>query len=304
MEASKFIWMDGEMVPWADARVHVLSHALHYGSGVFEGIRAYETPDGTAVFRLTEHMERLHRSARAYRIPLSWSVGDLNEAAKEVLRVNELEAGYIRPLAFLELGSIGLNPAGAATKTIVAAWRWGAYLGEDGLENGIRTTVSSWRRIDHGMLVPEAKGTGQYLNSILAKTEAVSSGYDEAILLNSQGFVAEGSGENIFVARDGVVTTPPITDGCLDGITRDSVIKLLSEAGHPVVEASRTRADLYYADEIFLCGTAAEVTPVREIDHRAIGEGRPGPITRNAQRLFRDAVTGKLDQYRSWLTYV
>jgi branched-chain amino acid aminotransferase len=304
MEASRVIWMDGEFVPWDEATVHVLSHGLHYGAGVFEGIRAYETPTGTAVFRLIEHMERLHRSAKAYGIPLRFGVDELVQASRKLLVDNELEAGYIRPLAFYGLGSIGLNPAGAEVRVIIAAWRWGAYLGEEGLKNGIRTRVSSWRRIDQATLNTNAKGTGGYLNSILAKQEAVRDSYDEAILLNNQGCVAEGSGENIFVVKDGVVTTPPVSAGILEGITRDSVMTMLRDEGHHVQEANLIRSDLYYADEIFFTGSAAEVTPVREVDDRAVGDGRPGPVTRTAQDLFQRAVTGRLEAYHHWLDYV
>lgn len=296
--------MDGEFVPWEEATVHVLSHGLHYGAGVFEGIRAYETPTGTAVFRLTEHMERLHRSAKAYGIPLRYGVDELVQASRKLLVDNELEAGYLRPLAFYGLGSIGLNPAGAEVRVIIAAWRWGAYLGEEGLKNGIRTRVSSWRRIDQATLNTNAKGTGGYLNSILAKQEAVRDSYDEAILLNNQGYVSEGSGENIFVVKDGVVTTPPVSAGILEGITRDSVMTMLRDDGHHVQEANLIRSDLYYADEIFFTGSAAEVTPVREVDDRAVGDGHPGPVTRTAQDLFQKAVTGRLEPYRHWLDYV
>jgi branched-chain amino acid aminotransferase len=304
MEPSRVIWVDGEFVPWDEATVHVLSHGLHYGAGVFEGIRAYETPTGTAVFRLTEHMERLHRSAKAYGIPLQYGVDELVKAGRQLLADNELESGYLRPLAFYGLGSIGLNPAGAVVHVIIAAWRWGAYLGDEGLENGIRTHVSSWRRIDQGMLNPNAKGTGGYLNSILAKQEAVKNHYDEAILLNYEGFVSEGSGENIFVVKNSVVTTPPVTAGILEGITRDSVMTMLRDAGHHVQEENVIRSDLYYADEVFFTGTAAEVTPVREVDDRPVGDGRPGPVTRKAQDLFQKAVTGRLEAYRHWLDYV
>jgi len=292
------------MVPWADATVHVLTHALHYGTGVFEGIRAYETPDGTAIFRLPEHMARLHRSAKAYGIPLAHPVDDLIEAARQIITSNELEAGYIRPLVFHELGAIGLNPATASVKTIIAAWRWGAYLGDDGVANGIRVRVSSWRRIHQSSFVPVAKGTGQYLNSVMAKQEAVATGYDEALLLNMDGNISEGSGENLFLVREGVVFTPPIASGILDGITRASVISLLTDEGVPVREATLTRGDLYSADELFFTGTAAEVTPIREVDDRPVGTGKPGPITKRAQDLFAQAVTGKLPAYKSWLTYL
>jgi branched-chain amino acid aminotransferase len=304
MDSGKYIWMDGEMVDWDSATVHVLSHALHYGTGVFEGIRAYETPDGTAVFRLREHIERLHRSAKAYGLHLAHPVDDLIEACRQIIAVNELEAGYIRPLSFYELGTIGLNPGNARVRTIIAAWRWGAYLGEEGLARGIRVRVSSWRRIHQSSFVPVAKGTGQYLNSVLAKQEAVATGYDEAVLLNMEGNISEGSGENLFLVRDGELVTPPVASGILDGITRASVMRLLADEGVPVREATLTRGDLYAADELFFTGTAAEVTPIREVDDRPVGSGEPGPLTRRAQDLFAQAVAGKLSAYRSWLTFV
>jgi branched-chain amino acid aminotransferase len=304
VEPSELIWVDGELVPWADATVHVLSHALHYGSGVFEGIRAYETPEGTAVFRLTDHLHRLHRSARAYRIPLTWAVDELARATFGLLSANRLEHGYIRPIVFYGLGSIGLDPAPAELRCVIAAWRWGTYLGEEGVSRGIRAQVSSWRRIDDASFVPSAKGTGQYLNSILAKQEAIAHGCDEAIMLNRDGHVSEGSGENLFVVRGGAVFTPPLGAGILDGITRDSVTTLLREDGVEVFEAAVTRGDLAGADEVFMTGTAAEVTPVREIDGRPVGSGEPGPVTRRTQHLYRQAVTGRLAAYRHWLEFV
>ena len=304
MEASKYIWLDGEMVAWDDAQVHVLTHALHYGSSVFEGIRAYATADGPAVFRLEEHMQRLVDGCKAYLIPLEYSVEELCETAREVVRVNELPSAYIRPLAFLGLGSIGLNPAGAETHVMMAAWTWGTYLGDDGVKNGIRGRVSSWRRIDHQSLIPSAKGGGAYLNSILAKSEAVKAGYDEALMLNTQGYLAEGSGENVFVVKNGVVTTPPASDGCLGGITRDSVMQILEAGGYTVQEKSMTRANLYTADEVILCGTAAVVTPLREIDDRPIGTGMPGPVTCYVQDTFAKAVRGELPEYHHWLARV
>jgi branched-chain amino acid aminotransferase len=304
METSRLIWMDGELVPWEEAKVHVLVHALHYGTGVFEGIRAYETPDGTAVFRHREHMERLHSSARSYGLELEWTVDELMEAARLTIRENELESAYVRPLVYLGGGSLGLNPTGVPTKTSIAAWRWGAYLGEEGLLNGIKVRVSSWRRLDHQAFVPNAKGTGAYINSVLAKREAIRDGYDEAILLNMRGFVAEGSGENLFVVKKGTVLTPPVAAGILDGITRATVMELLSDDGHEVVEHELTRSDLYNADELFFSGTAAEVTPIRELDGHAVGEGKPGPVTRRAQELFKDTVTGRLQRYRAWLDFV
>ena len=284
MEPTKYIWFDGEMVPWADANIHVLSHALHYGTGIFEGIRAYETPDGTEVFRLTDHMARLHQSAKAYNMKLDWSVPTLVEAAKETLRVNGLESGYVRPITFLELGALGLNPSGAKVRTAIISWRWGAYLGEEGVRNGIRVRVSSWRRFPNTAF-PNAKATGTYINSILAKMEAVDAGYDEAIMLNHDGVISEGSGENLFVVRNGVVYTPPIAVGCLDGLTRNAVMTLLAEEGYEIVERTLDRSDLYYSDEVFLTGTAAEVTPVREIDDRAVADGIPGPVTVSLKTL-------------------
>ncbi len=304
MEPSKHIWMDGKLVPWEEATVHVLVHALHYGAGVFEGIRAYDAQGGTAIFRLRDHIDRLHRSANAYGIPLDWSVETLMGACRQVVRENELEAGYVRPLVFYGLGSIGLNPAAAEVKTAVAAWRWGAYLGEDGLANGIRVRISSWRRISPNSFVPTAKGTGQYLNSILAKQEAVRTGYDEAVLLNDSGTISEGSGENLFIVRDGIVLTPPVAAGILDGITRASVMTLLAEEGVEVREASLTRGDLYGADEAFFTGTAAEVTPIREVDDRSVGSGKPGPVTKRVQELYHAAVRGNIPHYLHWLDYV
>lgn len=304
MEPVTHIWMDGELVAWEDATVHVLSHALHYGTGVFEGIRAYDTDEGPAVFRLTDHMQRLVRGAAAYQIPLPYSADDLTKAAREVISANELGACYIRPIVFLGTGSMGLNPKGAEPRVAVAAWRWGAYLGDEGLQNGIRVGVSSWRRIHQSMFIPDAKGTGGYINSVLARLEANAAGFDEALLLNMDGYIAEGSGENLFVVRDGVVRTPPTSAGALNGITSQSVIELLRDDGVTIIEANLTRSDVYYADEAFFTGTAAEVTPIREIDHRTIGSGSPGPVTKRAQELFMAAVTGKLDAYRHWLELV
>jgi len=303
MEPLKYIWLDGEMVPWDEANVHVLTHAIHYGTAVFEGIRAYETPQGTAVFRLTKHMERLLQSAKAYQMPAEWSVEDLTKATKELLAANEMEAGYIRPIKFLELGAVGLNPTNARVRTAIISWRWGAYLGEEGMRDGIRVRVSSWRRFPMDVF-PNAKASGTYINSILAKMEAVADGYDEAIMLNVDGKISEGSGENIFLIRDGLVYTPPVSAGCLDGITRDSVVTLLEEDGYKVVEKTFARSDLYYCDEVFFTGTAAEVTPVREVDNRAVGEGKPGPVTKRAQELYLDTVHGRMLTHPEWLEYV
>ncbi len=304
MKATEYIWMDGALVPWGDATVHVLSHGLHYGTGAFEGIRAYETETGTAVFRLTDHIERLRRSTKAFGIPFEYSVTELVEACKELLRVNGLRSGYIRPITFYGTGSMGLNPAGAKVHLVIASWEWGAYLGEDGVKNGIRVAVSSWRRLGHNAFMPDAKGTGGYVNSVMAKMAAINAGYDEALLLNEAGLIAEGSGENLFMVRDGILYTPPSSSGALDGITRDSVRRLLEEDGHTVKETAVTRTDLYYADEVFFTGTAAEVTPVREVDDRPVGDGKPGPVARRAQELFMGTVHGELDLHPEWLEYV
>jgi branched-chain amino acid aminotransferase len=304
MEATEHIWMDGSLVPWDEAKVHVLSHGIHYGTGAFEGIRAYDAVDGTAVFRLTDHMERLARSTKALGIPFEYAVDELVEAAKELMRVNKLQSGYIRPVTFFGTGSMGLNPAGARVHMVIAAWEWGAYLGEEGVRDGIRVAVSSWRRIGQNSFMPDVKGTGGYMNSVLAKTAAIKAGYDEALLLNEDGLIAEGSGENLFMVRKGIVHTPPTSAGALDGLTRNSVYQLLEEDGYTIKESAITRSDLYYADEVFFTGTAAEVTPVREVDDRPVGDGIPGPVTRRAQELFMGAVTGKLDLHPEWREYV
>ncbi len=304
MQPTKYIWMDGEFVDWDDATIHVLSHGLHYGTGAFEGIRAYETDRGPAVFRLTEHIERLARSSKALGIPIEWSVDEIVKASKELFSANGLTSGYIRPLVYYGTGSMGLNPAGASAHTMIATWEWGAYLGEEGVTNGIRVKVSSWRRIGHDSLMPNAKLTGGYVNSVQAKQEALRGGYDEALMLNTDGFVAEGSGENLFLIRNGVVRTPSLASGVLEGLTRDTVITLLRDDGYEVIETEMTRTDLYYADEMFFTGTAAEVTPIREVDDRPVGDGRPGPVTKRAQEMFMDTVTGRNERHSDWLDYV
>ena len=304
MEPSSHIWNDGELVPWDNATVHFLSHALHYGTGVFEGIRAYNTPEGTAVFRLHEHMVRLGASAKAYAIPMQWSADQLDQACLDLLRATELESAYIRPLVFYGTGSIGPNPVGNVVHTMMAAFSFGAYLGEDGIKRGITAMVSSWRRISHTSLIPTAKGAGGYLNSMLAKQEATAAGYDEAIMLNDSGSVSEGSGMNLFTVEKGVVYTPPVSAGILEGITRNSVVELLRNEGVEVRETDLARGSLYTAEEVFITGTAAEVTPVREIDRRPVGVGEPGPVTRKVQDMFAAAVNGKHDDYTHWLTYV
>ena len=302
IEPSEKIWMDGNLVPWDEAKIHVLTHSLHYGSGVFEGIRAYETRKGPAVFRLTDHIARLYRSAKIYTIEIPYTPEELIEATKETVRASGLPACYIRPLVYLGYGEMGLNPLLSPVNVSIAVWPWGAYLGDEGVTHGVRMKISSWRRHDPNIIPPAAKGTGQYINSQLAKVEAIKAGYDEAILLNPQGLVAEASGENIFIVREGEIITPPLSAGALIGITRDSVIKIARDLGIGVHEAELVRTDLYTADEVFVCGTAAEITPVREIDDRVIGD--PGPLTKKVQEIFHAAVRGDLEQYSSWLEHV
>lgn len=304
IQAVEKIWMDGELVPWAEARVHVLSHALHYGSGVFEGIRCYETTRGAAVFRLPEHIRRLFRSAHIYTMDVPYSQEAVIEAVKETIRANGLSSCYIRPLVFRGYGEMGLNPLTTPVNVSIAVWPWGAYLGEEALEAGVRIKVSSWKRNDQNSLPPAAKATGQYINSILAKVEAIKGGYDEAIMLNMGGTVADGSGENVFAIRDGVIATPPISAGCLGGITRESVIEIARDLGYEVREEHLVRTDLYLADEVFFTGTAAEVTPVCEIDDRKVGEGHRGPVTKEIQGTFFAATKGELNKYEHWLTPV
>jgi branched-chain amino acid aminotransferase len=298
------IWMDGELVDWRDATVHVLSHALHYGTGVFEGIRAYETSRGAAVWHLDEHLRRLYRGAKLYHLEIPFSPEALTEATKEVIRANALNACYIRPLVIRGYGEIGVNPLEAPVNVTIAVWPWGAYLGEEALEQGVRIKISSWRRNGQNSLPAGAKATGQYINSVLAKVESLKAGYDEAIMLNEQGMITDGSGENVFVVRGGVLVTPPTQAGCLDGITRNTVITLARDLGYPVREDNLVRTDLYNADECFFTGTAAELTPIREVDDRAIGEGHRGPVTKELQSAFFAATKGENPAYPDWLTYV
>jgi branched-chain amino acid aminotransferase len=294
--------MDGALVPWEDAKIHVLTHTLHYGSGVFEGIRAYTTRRGPAVFRLTDHMERLHRSGKIHLIDIPFGVEKLAEATKELVRLNEHEACYIRPLVYRGYGEMGLNWINVPVNVMIATWAWGTYLGDEGLAKGVRMKISSWRRYDHNALPPAAKATGQYINSSLAKVEAVKAGYDEAIMLNAEGNVADATGENVFMIRDGMIVTPPTAAGALEGITRDSVIKIATDLGIPVAERNLVRADLYTADEVFVTGTAAELVPVRSVDDRVLGD--PGPVTKKLQEVYFAAVKGELDRYSSWNEYV
>src|SRR3954466_11455676 len=296
------IWMDGALVDWDDARIHVLTHSLHYGCGVFEGIRAYDTAQGPAVFRLTDHIERLFASAKIFMIDIPFTVQEIVEATKETVKVNGLPSCYVRPIVYLGYGEMGLNPLPCEVNVSIAVWPWGAYLGEESLEAGVRMKVSSWRRMDPNINPVAAKGTGIYINSSLAKVEAVQSGYDEAILLNTQGFVAECTGENLFIVKDGAVITPPLSSGALGGITRDSVMTIARDLGYPVREEQLLRHDLYLADEAFLTGTAAEVVPIRSVDDREIGNR--GEITRTLQETYFAAVRGDVERYKDWLEYV
>ena len=300
-EKTEKIWMDGELVPWEQAQVHVLTHSLHYGSGVFEGIRTYATADGPAVFRLTDHIERLLDSAKLIMMEIPYSRDELVEACKLVVRESGLDSCYVRPIAFLGYGEIGLNPLPCDVNVAIAAWPWGAYLGEESLATGVRVKVSSWRRMDPNVNPVAAKGTGIYINSSLAKVEAVKSGYDEAILLNTQGYVAECTGENVFIVRDGVLVTPTLASGALAGITRDSIMTIARDLGYDVREEQLLRHDLYLADEAFLTGTAAEVVPIRSVDDRVIGD--PGEMTRKLQETYLATVRGQVDRYKDWLEH-
>jgi branched-chain amino acid aminotransferase len=298
------IWLDGGFVDWADAKVHLLTHTLHYGLGVFEGIRCYRTDDGrSAVFRLSEHIRRLFDSARINLLEIPFSPEEIEEATLETMRRNHLQEGYMRPLVFIGDGEMGLNPGGNAIRVAIMAWAWGAYLGEESMERGIRAKVSTFSRHYVNAKMTKGKTCGDYVNSILAKREALMDGYDEAIMLDTQGLVSEASGENIFVVRDGVLRTPPLHT-VLDGITRETVCELAADKGIQVEERSITRDDLYIADEIFLTGTAAEVTPVREVDHRMVGDGRRGPVTELLQECFFSVAAGRDAKYESWLRYL
>ncbi len=304
MEQVDLIWHNGELVAWEDAKVHVLTHGLHYGTGVFEGIRCYETTHGPAIFRHQEHIARLFKSAELYYMPIPYTAEQLRAATHELIVANGLSECYIRPIAFRGYGQMGLFPLDAPVEVSIAAWPWGAYLGEEGKARGVRAKVSSWRRISHDSLIPHAKASGQYLNSVLAKIEATKAGYQEAILLDFHGFVCEGSGENIYVVRDGAIITPPQTASILDGINRRSVLTIARDLGYEVIERDLARAELYLADEVFLSGTAAELCPVSEIDDHTIGTGVPGPVTVAIQRVFEDALHGRDPRYAEWLDVV
>ncbi|HEU5301048.1 MAG TPA: branched-chain amino acid transaminase [Acidimicrobiia bacterium] len=301
IEKTDKIWMDGELVDWDEAKVHVLTHTLHYGSGVFEGIRAYATDRGPAVFRLTEHMRRLHDSANLLMMDIPYSVEELVEATKETIRANGLDSCYVRPIAFLGYGEMGLNPLPSPVQVSVAVWPWGTYLGDEGVKNGVRMKISTWRRVDPNINPVAAKATGVYINSSLAKVEALKGGYDEAIMLNMAGTVSEATGENVFVVKNGVLLTPPISAGALEGLTRDTVMTIARDLGYEVREQTLLRTDLYLADEAFLCGTAAEVVPIRSVDDREIGE--PGEVTRKIQETYFAIVHGQVEKYADWLEY-
>jgi branched-chain amino acid aminotransferase len=298
-----FIWYDGKLVPWRDATTHVLTHSLHYGLAVFEGVRAYKTAAGTGIFRLKEHTERLFNSAKVFMMEMPYSRDQLMEAQREVVRANKLESCYLRPLAFYGSEKMGVSPKGASVHVSIAAWPWGAYLGEEGLLKGIRVKTSSFQRHHINVSMVRTKTSGHYVNSILANMEATRDGYDEALLLDTQGFVAEGAGENLFIVKDGQLVEPEMVSG-LTGITRATVIELARDLGLTVVARPMTRDDVYLADEAFFTGTAAEITPIRELDGRAIGAGRRGPVTERIQDLFFDVVNGRAEKYRHWLTLV
>jgi branched-chain amino acid aminotransferase len=301
MQELEKIWMNGVLVDWADAKIHVGTHGLHYGSGVFEGIRAYETSKGSAVFRLTDHLRRLHDSADLLHMELPYSIEELKNACLELIGANGLAECYLRPIAFFGYGELGVSAVGNPIDVVVMSWPWGAYLGADGQKNGIRAKVSSWKRVGPNVIPHTSKATGIYLNSMLAVMEANRAGYDEAILLTDDGFVADGSGENVFVVRDGTIYTPDLSASILPGITRDTIIQIAQDLGHRVVEKRLIRSELYLADEVFMSGTAAEVTPIREIDDHLIGV--PGPVTLEIQQAYLATVRGQSERWSHWLEY-
>ena len=297
MQATEKIWMNGELIDWDDAKIHVGSHGLHYGTGVFEGIRCYDTPQGPSVFRLHDHLERFANSAKLLYMQLPYSPAELRDVCKELICTNGLPSCYLRPLAFYGYGELGVAARDNPVEVVIMSWPWGTYLGDDGLLNGIRAKVSSWQRIGPNVIPHVAKATGVYLNSMLAVTEANNGGYEEAIMLTHDGYVADGSGENIFVVRDGVLYTPDLSAGILPGLTRDTIIQIAQDLGHTVVEKNLIRSDLHIADELFMCGTAAEVTPICEIDDIDIGVG---PVTKEIQKAYLDTVNGVNDRWAQW----
>ena len=298
------IWMDGELVEWRDAKIHVLSHTLHYGCGAFEGVRAYDTANGTAIFRLQEHTERLFNSAKILRMKIPFTQEQVNEAQRTVVRVNQLKSGYVRPLTWIGSQKLGVSPKGNQIHLMVAAWTWGAYLGDDGMKRGIRVKTSSYTRHHVNITMTQAKAVSNYTNSILANMEALDDGYDEALLLDASGFVSEGAGENLFIIKGGVIYTPDLSAGALNGITRNTVFHIAKDLGLEIVQKRITRDEVYIADEAFFTGTAAEVTPIRELDRIDIGAGSRGPITEKIQTAFFDIVNGRNAKYAHWLTAV
>jgi branched-chain amino acid aminotransferase len=304
VDPTDLIWMNGEFIAWEDAKVHVLTHGLHYGTGVFEGVRCYDTELGPAVFRNAEHVQRLRKSAELFYMPLPYSDEELRAATRELVARNGLSSCYIRPIVYRGYGTMGLNPLDAPVDVAIACWEWGTYLGEEGMRNGVRAKVSSWERIGPRSLIPHAKASGQYLNNVLAKIESIKSGYEEAILLDEHGYVCEGTGENIYIVRDGEISTPGQDSSILDGITRRSVMQIAQDLGYTVVERNVARAEMYLADEMFMSGTAAELVPVREVDDHPVGTGEPGEITRVLQAAFDDAIHGRSERYREWLDVV
>jgi branched-chain amino acid aminotransferase len=303
VNTADLIWLNGEFVAWEDAKVHVLTHSMHYGTGVFEGERCYETPDGEpGIFRHQDHLDRLEKSSALYYMDLPFSKEELRQATHELITRNCFKSCYIRPLVWRGYGPMGLDPLDNPVEAMIACWEWGAYLGEEGKRNGITAHISSWRRISADSLIPHAKASGQYLNSVLAKIGARKAGYEEAILLDDKGYVCEGTGENVFVVKEGVIHTPQQTNGILDGITRKSIMQIATDLGYEVIERDIARAELYMCDELFLTGTAAELTPVREIDDHPLGP--PGEVTRAIQQVFEDALCGRAAQYAHWLDRV
>lgn len=301
--ASK-IWMDGNMVDWKDAKIHALSHVVHYGTSVFEGIRAYDNKKGTCIFRLNEHVKRLFNSAKVYKIDIPYTQEEIAQAIRDTVKINELASCYIRPVVFRGYGQLGVNPLSCPVNTVIAAWEWGSYLGKEGMANGVDVGVSSWRKPAPDTFPTLAKCGANYMNSQLAKLEAIDHGYEEAIMLDYEGHVSEGSGENIFIIEDGVLYTPSMDSSNLKGITRESIKQLANDLGYEVVEERISRERLYFADEVFFSGTAAEVTPIRSIDHKIIGAGKRGPISEELQKTFFDIVEGKKEDKFGWLDYV
>ena len=304
VQAVDYIWKNGEAVPWEQATTHVLSHTLHYGSGVFEGIRCYhnEDTDEAVIFRLHDHMERLHRSAKIAMMEIPYSVDELCQATIDIIKKNNLKSCYIRPLAYYSYGQMGVDPTGAPVDVIIAVWPWDSYLGAEALANGIKVGVSSWRQRSFNAIPPAVKSSASYMNSILAKLEAKNHGYAEAVMLNEQGYVCEGTGENLFVVRNGILSTPPLSDGLLEGITRDTVLTLACDMDITALEESLTRSDLYVADEMFMTGSAAELTPVASVDDRPVG--KPGEITKALQARYFDVAYGKVPEYEEWITRI